>query len=209
MGQWADAAADLTVGKYYRPSGKVNLAPAQPESFARSPPGQRKETRGRHRRGPDTLDLSHAESLADCPIFIVHQSPLATAVGKSDYAARWVVRAHAMVHCVGEDRPDEPDCPARGTPATFHSGEPARLRLHFGGGLAFSKPGQIFEQSSRAVPAMALRLFPLGTRRNNAFWLSLSRSGSPRFERTRGRGMAILGWLPNCALMLLSSCAHN
>jgi len=72
-----------------------------------------------------------------------------------------------------------------------------------------SKAGQIFEQSSRAVPAMALRLFPLGTRRNNAFWLSLSRSGSPRFERTRGRGMAILGWLPNCALILLSSCIHN
>jgi hypothetical protein len=68
-----------------------------------------------------------------------------------------------------------------------------------------SKPGQIFEQSSRAVPAMALRLFPLGTRRNNAFWLSLSRSGSPR---SSGREVAVWRSSVGCPTALLCYSPH-
>jgi hypothetical protein len=68
-----------------------------------------------------------------------------------------------------------------------------------------SKPGQIFERSSRAFPAMALRLFPLGTRRNNAFWLSCR--GADRRDRadarSRYRGPRLVAQLRSYATLLM------
>ena len=81
-------------------------------------------------------DLSLSQRSGQHSVFVVREAPLALVVGKLADMVGWVIRPHAVVHCIGENGAEQTDC-ASGDPApATHVGQPPHFAsLRPGGGF--------------------------------------------------------------------------